>query len=106
MIITTTPNIEGKSIRQYLGIVSSESIYGTNIIRDFAAGLKDLIGGRSNSYETILSKAKCKALEELKLQAEAMNANAIVGIDIRVNTIGDHNTMILVSCSGTAVRVE
>jgi uncharacterized protein YbjQ (UPF0145 family) len=106
MLTTTTHTIEGKQIKKYLGIVSAESIFGTNILRDFAASIRDLVGGRSQAYETIVSKAKCTALQEMEQEASTLGANAIVGASFEINTIGEHNSMVLVSWRGTAVWVE
>ena len=106
MITTTTPNIEGRSIEQYYGVVSSEVIIGANIIKDIFAGLRDILGGRSGTYEKVLEEAKQNALAELIHKAEVMGANAIVGIDLDFETVGANGSMLMVSASGTAVRVS
>jgi len=106
MITTTTPNIEGKAIQQYLGVVSSEVIIGANIIKDFLGGLRDFVGGRSGTYERVLEEARTEALKELTQKAAQLNANAVVGIDFDYETIGNRSSMLMVSASGTAVRVD
>jgi len=103
MLTVTTPSIEGKKILKYHGLVSGEAILGANIFRDFFAGIRDIVGGRSASYENELRKAKTIAVEEM--QAQALGANAIVGIDLDYETIGK-GTMLMVSASGTAVTIE
>lgn len=104
MILTTTPQIEGKSIYEYCGIVSGETIIGANVIRDFLAGIRDIVGGRSQAYEEVLREAKDTAMKEMSDNAERMGANAVVGVDIDYETI--NGTMLMVSCSGTAVKVS
>lgn len=106
MLLTTTPSIEGKKIVTYYGIVSGETIIGANAIRDFMAGLRDFFGGRSGTYEEVLRKAKNTALQEMADEAERMGANAVVGIDIDYETVGSSGSMLMVTCSGTAVRTE
>jgi uncharacterized protein YbjQ (UPF0145 family) len=104
MLYSTTPTIEGKKIVRYLGIVSGEAIVGANIFKDFFAGIRDIVGGRSAAYETELRKAKDIAFREMGKEAETLGANAIVGIDLDYETIGQ--SMLMVSASGTAVVVE
>lgn len=106
MLLTTTPLVEGKKIVTYYGIVSGETIIGANAIRDFMAGLRDFFGGRSGTYEEVLRKAKNTALEEMANEAERMGANAVVGIDLDYETVGSSSSMLMVTCSGTAVRIE
>ena len=106
MLMTTTPSVEGKQIVRYLGVVSGETIIGANVFRDFLAGVRDFFGGRSASYEAVLREAKDTALEEMARQAEALGANAVVGIDLDYETVGGSGSMLMVTCSGTAVRVE
>ena len=106
MLLTTTPSVEGKKIVTYYGIVSGETIIGANAIRDFIAGLRDFFGGRSGTYEEVLRKAKNTALEEMANEAERMGANAVVGIDLDYETVGSSSSMLMVTCSGTAVRIE
>ena len=104
MLITTTNNIEGKTITAYHGIVTGETIIGANIFRDFFASIRDIIGGRAGSYEKVLREAKDIALQELSEQAEQRGANAVIGIDLDYETIGD--SMLMVTASGTAVNFE
>ena len=106
MLMTTTPSVEGKQIVRYLGVVTGETIIGANVFRDFLAGVRDFFGGRSASYEAVLREAKDTALEEMARQAEALGANAVVGIDLDYETVGGSGSMMMVTCSGTAVRVE
>jgi uncharacterized protein YbjQ (UPF0145 family) len=105
MLITTTPTIEGHPIQMYCGIVTSEVIIGANFFKDFKAGLRDIFGGRSNSYEKVLIEAKENALREISQRAAALNANAIVGVDIDYETVGNSGSMLMVACSGTAVVI-
>ena len=106
MLMTTTPSVEGKQIVRYLGVVTGETIIGANVFRDFLAGVRDFFGGRSASYEAVLREAKDTALEEMARQAEALGANAVVGIDLDYETVSGSGSMLMVTCSGTAVRVE
>lgn len=106
MLLTTTPLIEGKRIIQYYGIVSGETIIGANVFRDFMAGIRDFIGGRSGSYEEVLRQAKETALQEMSGQATALGANAVIGVDLDYETVGSSGSMLMVTCSGTAVRIE
>ena len=108
MIKSTTPNIEGKRITQYYGVVTGEAILGANIFKDFFAGIRDIVGGRSGAYEKELRKAREIALDEMEEQAREMGANAVVGIDLDYEnvTIGNGGGMLMVTASGTAVRVE
>lgn len=103
MIQTTTPNIEGKKITAYNGLVTGEAILGANIFRDVFASIRDVVGGRSASYEDSLREAKQIALDEMSRHAERLGANAVVGIDLDYETI---NNMLMVTASGTAVVVE
>ena len=108
MIVTTTQSIEGKSVTEYKGIVTGEAILGTNIFRDIFAGIRDLVGGRSGSYETVLKEARETALEEMKMNAQEMGANAVIGIDIDYEnvTTGSSGSMLMASAAGTAVVVR
>ena len=103
MKFTTTPGLEGHSISDYCGVVTGEAILGANIFRDFFAGIRDVVGGRSGAYEKELRRAREIAFEELEAQAKALGANAVVGIDIDYETVGKDGTMLMVSVSGTAV---
>jgi len=106
MIVTTTNNIEGKKVVKYLGIVSGEAIIGANIVKDFFAGIRDIVGGRSGSYEEGLREAKDIALREMQEQAFRIGANAILAIDLDYETLGSNGSMLMVSASGTAVVLE
>ena len=105
MIITTTPNIEGRPIRQYLGVVTSQTIIGANFFKDIFAGLRDFFGGRSGTYERVLDEAKQFAMLELMQRGTALGADAIVGIDLDYETVGANGSMLMVSVSGTAVKL-
>jgi Uncharacterized conserved protein len=106
MVLTTTPSLEGHQITDYLGIVTGETIIGANVFRDIFASIRDIVGGRSSSYEEVLRKAKDTALREMQAHAEAMGANAVVGIDLDYETVGGSGSMLMVTASGTAVRYE
>jgi uncharacterized protein YbjQ (UPF0145 family) len=108
MLIVTTPNVEGKRITQYLGLVSGEAILGANIFKDFFAGIRDIVGGRSAAYEGELRKAKDIAVQEMAAQAQQLGANAVIGVDLDYETIqvGQGGGMMMVSASGTAVVME
>ena len=106
MIITTTPTIEGHPIQAYKGLVTGETIIGANVFKDFLAGIRDFIGGRSGAYEKVLREAKDTSLQEMMQRAEELGANAIVGIDLDYETVGQGSSMLMVTCSGTAVRIE
>ena len=104
MIMTTTNNLEGKEINQYLGIITGEAILGANIFKDFFAGIRDIVGGRSASYEKELKEARRIAFSELEEKAFQLGANAIIGIDVDYETIGETGSMLMVSVTGTAVQ--
>ncbi len=104
MLTVTTDQIEGRRIVEYLGIVSGDAIVGANMFRDFFAGIRDIVGGRAGGYEKALRGAKDAALEDLAEDARALGANAVVGIDLDYETVGE--SMLMVSANGTAVRVE
>lgn len=106
MIITTTPTVEGKRIREYRGIVAGEAIMGANIFRDLFAGLRDIVGGRSAAYEKELRSARETAMSELAANAQELGANAVVGVDLDYEVLGQNNGMLMVSVSGTAVVTE
>ncbi len=105
MIVTTTPNVEGRPIEAYLGIVSGEAVMGANMFKDMFAGIRDIVGGRSGVYEEELRRAKDLAIEEMQINARDLGANAVVGIDLDYETIGSSGSMLMVSASGTAVRL-
>jgi len=106
MIITTTPSVEGKNIVEYKGIVFGEVVSGVNFVRDIAASLRNVFGGRSGSYEEELVGARQNALKEMEQRAAAMGANAVVGVDIDYEVLGADNGMLMVTASGTAVIVD
>ena len=106
MILSTTPQIEGCPIREYKGVVTGETIIGANFMKDIFAGIRDIVGGRSASYEKVLRQAKDTSMQEMMQRAHEMGANAIVGIDIDYETIGEANSMLMVATSGTAVVIE
>ena len=106
MITTTTNTIEGRQIREYIGLVTGEAIMGANVFRDFMAGITDLIGGRSGTYESKLADARETALQEMQDIARQQGANAVVGIDIDYEVLGANNGMLMVTATGTAVKIE
>ncbi len=106
MIFTTTPTIEGKEIQAYLGVVVGEAILGANIFKDIFASVRDIVGGRSGAYEKELAKARQIAFQELEEQAAALGANAVVGIDIDYEVVGQNGGMLMVSINGTAVIID
>lgn len=106
MILTTTPQIECHTISEYKGIVTGETIIGANFVKDFFAGIRDVIGGRSGSYEKVLIEAKETSMMEMTERAQSLGANAIVGIDIDYETIGQNGSMLMVATSGTAVVID
>ncbi len=106
MIQSTTPSIEGKTIINYLGVVTGEAILGANIFKDIFAGIRDIVGGRSAAYEKELKKARIIAFEEMSQQAEELGANAILGIDVDYETVGSQGGMLMVSVTGTAVILK
>ena len=109
MIVTTTATIDGKPIQEYLGVAAGEAIMGANALKDFSSGIRNLVGGRSGAYEQVIDKAREIALNELVERAKALGANAIVGVDVDYETIdrgqNSSSSMLMVSASGTAVRV-
>lgn len=105
MVVTTTPEIQGKITKDYLGIVSGEAIIGANFFKDFFANIRDIVGGRSGEYERVLREAKEHALREMEEQARMLGADAILGVDLDYETIGGNGSMLMVSASGTAVKL-
>ena len=105
MIVTTTPTVENKPVTEYLGIVSGETIIGANIIKDFFAGIRDIVGGRSGSYEKVLREAKNTALKEMTENALSLGADAVVAVDLDYETVGPNSGMLMVTASGTAVKI-
>ncbi len=106
MIVTTTPSIEGRSIREYRGVVNGEAILGAHLFKDLFAGIRDIVGGRSGAYEKELKRAREIALEEMQAAAAAAGANAVVGVDLDYEVIGQKGSMLMVSASGTAVVIS
>lgn len=105
MILSTTPTLEGHPIKEYRGIVTGETIIGANFIKDFYAGIRDFFGGRSGSYEKVLREAKDTAMQEMIDRASEMRCNAVVGIDLDYETVGETGSMLMVTCSGTGVVI-
>ena len=105
MLISTTPTIEGRHILEYKGVVTGETIIDANVLKDFMAGLRDFFGGRSGTYEKVLREAKDTALREMEDRARELGANAIVGVDLDYEAIGQNGSMLMVMCSGTAVVI-
>jgi uncharacterized protein YbjQ (UPF0145 family) len=106
LILTTTPSLEGKKITRYFGIVTGEAIIGANLFRDIFAGIRDIVGGRSGSYEEVLREAKQNAMTEMEENARRLGANAVVAVDLDYETIGSNGSMLMVTASGTAVLTE
>ena len=106
MIITTTNTIEGHTVLEYKGIVSGETIIGANVVRDFFASIRDIVGGRAGSYEEVLREAKDTALREMQENALQIGANAILGVDLDYETVGNGGSMLMVTASGTAVLID
>ena len=105
MIISTTPTLEGRTIAEYRGLVTGEAILGANIFKDLFAGIRDIVGGRSGAYEQELAKARAIAIEEMTVAASALGADAVVGVDLDYETVGQGGSMLMVTASGTAVRL-
>ena len=105
MIITTTPDVEGRPVREYLGIVTGEAIIGANIFRDMLAGIRDIVGGRAGAYEESLRRAREEALREMSVEAKERGADAIIGVDLDYEVLGAQNGMLMVTSSGTAVKL-
>ena len=106
VIVTTTPTVEGRKVTSYLGIVTGEAVLGANIFKDLFAGIRDIVGGRSATYERELQRARDLALEEMKAAAVELGANAVVGIDVDYETVGANGSMLMVAVSGTAVVIS
>jgi uncharacterized protein YbjQ (UPF0145 family) len=106
MLITTTNSVEGKTVKQYLNIVSGETIIGANLVRDLFAAVRDIVGGRSGAYEEVLREAKETAMNEMIANAEKLGANAVIGVDLDYEALGSGNSMLMVTASGTAVIIE
>ena len=106
MIVTTTPSVEGRRITEYKGVVFGEVIAGVNFVKDFVAGLSNFFGGRSGTYEEELINARQQALDEMEQRAAHLGADAVVGVDIDYEVLGADNGMLMVTASGTAVRLD
>ena len=106
MLLSTTPTIEGRRIREYKGVVTGEAILGANVFRDFMAGIRDIVGGRAGAYEKVLKDARDTALDELGEEARKLGGNAVVGIDLDYEVLGSNGSMLMVSASGTAVVID
>ena len=104
-IVTTTPTVEGRPIREYHGVVTGEAVLGANLFRDLFASIRDIVGGRSGSYERVLREARDAAISEMSEEAQRRGANAVVGVDLDYETVGEAGAMLMVSASGTAVRI-
>jgi uncharacterized protein YbjQ (UPF0145 family) len=105
MILSTTPTLEGHPVREYLGVVAGETIVGANVVRDFFASITDVIGGRAGAYEEVLGRARREALDELADRAADLGANAVVGIHLSYEAVGQTGSMLMVTATGTAVRL-
>ena len=105
MIVTTTSTVEGRPVQQYLGIVTGEVIVGANLFRDLFASVRDIVGGRSGSYEDVLARARMQALQEMQDTARNLGGNAVIGVDIDYEVLGSNGSMLMVSASGSAVVV-
>lgn len=106
MLITTTNTVEGKKVVKYIGLVTGETIIGANFFKDILAGFRDFVGGRAGSYEQVLREAKNTAVNEMQQYAAAMGANAVIGVDLDYETVGNGGSMLMVTASGTAVVLE
>jgi uncharacterized protein YbjQ (UPF0145 family) len=105
MLVTTTPTVEGRRITAYLGVVSGEAIFGANVFRDFFASIRDVVGGRSGSYERVLRDGRDTALREMMEEAERLGANAVVGVQLDYGAMGQNEGMMMVTANGTAVTL-
>jgi len=106
MLITTTDTVDGRKIAEYLGVVSGQAIYGANVFRDLFAGIRDIVGGRSGAYESVLAEGTNEAMADMRAQAEALGGNAIVGVSVDYEAVGKEGSMLMVAVSGTAVRLR
>jgi uncharacterized protein YbjQ (UPF0145 family) len=106
MLVTTTNTVEGRRIVEYKGLVAGEAILGANLFRDLFASIRDIVGGRSGSYEKVLNDARQTAVAEMTDKAAALGANAVIGVDLDYETVGTNGSMLMVTAAGTAVRVE
>ena len=106
MLVTTTHTVEGRRVVEYMGLVAGEAILGANLFRDLFASIRDIVGGRSGSYEKVLSDARKTAISEMTDKAAELGANAVVGVDLDYETVGTNGSMLMVTAAGTAVRIE
>jgi uncharacterized protein YbjQ (UPF0145 family) len=106
MLVTTTNTVEGHRILEYKGLVAGEAILGANVFRDLFASIRDIVGGRSGSYERVLSDARNTAVDDMVERAREMGANAVIGVDVDYETVGSNGSMLMVTAAGTAVRIE
>lgn len=105
MFSTTTNSIEGQPVQQYLGLVTGEVIVGANIFRDLFASITDIVGGRSGKYEKVLARARQEAIQEMEAEARNLGANAVIGVDLDYESLGQNGSMLMVVCTGTAVKL-
>jgi uncharacterized protein YbjQ (UPF0145 family) len=105
LLVSTTPTLDGRPIREYLGVVAGETIVGANVVRDFFASISDVIGGRSGAYEEVLGRARRTALDEMADRAGDLGANAVVGVHLSYEAVGQTGSMLMVTATGTAVRI-
>ena len=105
MIVSTTSRLEGKPAQEYLGVVTGEAIIGANIVKDLFAGIRDIVGGRAGAYEEALRGARQEAIREMAKEAEGRGANAVIGVDIDYEVVGQRGSMLMVTAAGTAVKV-
>jgi uncharacterized protein YbjQ (UPF0145 family) len=106
MLVTTTNIVEGRRVIEYKGLVAGEAILGANLFRDLFASIRDIVGGRSGSYEKVLNDARQTAVAEMTDKAAALGANAVIGVDLDYETVGTNGSMLMVTAAGTAVRIE
>ena len=106
MLVTTTNNIEGRQVVEYHGLVTGQAIYGANVFRDLFAGIRDFVGGRAGAYEKVLRDGRDNAVADMVEEARQLGANAVIGVDLDYETVGKDGSMLMVSASGTAVRIE
>ncbi|MDA7946301.1 MAG: heavy metal-binding domain-containing protein [Hyphomicrobiaceae bacterium] len=106
MLVTTTPSVEGREIVEYLGPVAGECVLGANIVRDWFASIRDIVGGRAGGYQKVLRDGRHMATEDMVEEARELGANAVIGVDIDYESLGETNSMLMVSCNGTAVKLR
>ncbi|MEM8838425.1 MAG: heavy metal-binding domain-containing protein [Pseudomonadota bacterium] len=106
MIVSTTDSVPGREVTQIVGVVAGEAVLGANIFKDFFAGIRDIVGGRAGSYQKVLRDARHHALEDLVEEARALGADAVIGVDLDYEAIGDSSSILMVSANGTAVKLR